>query len=465
MRKVYVFLQLLVTLSCFSQNKQILYNFTSVPQSMMTNPGADVNYKFYFGVPLLSGFSTSIGSSGFSAYDLFANNGVDFNTKLRDVIANTSSRDKMVINEQIEIFSGGFKVGDWENSSYISFGMYQELDMIGYVPKDIAILALYGNKDYIGKSFNLGDLKGKAEMLSVLHFGFHKNIKENLIFGARAKIYSSAFNVTSTQNSGFISTEQGNATIYNQTIYSNLELKTSGISEYIKKEYNGDPAADIKKKMLFGGDLGLGFDAGVTYYPKKHIQMTASVIDLGFIGHSKEVETFTYKGYYEYEGINPNFNSSSTNTSFQEFKDAIPLDTIYDKYTTWRPLKLNASYQYSFGDSRGDEDCNCGSYQETKYKNALGGQLFMMSAPRSPMMALTAYYSRNLFANWHAKATYTIDSFSYANLGLGLSANIGAFNMYLMADNLLEYRDISKANSLSLQFGLNFIFKDNKNPF
>jgi hypothetical protein len=29
-----------------------------------------------------------------------------------------------------------------------------------------------------------------------------------------------------------------------------------------------------------------------------------------------------------------------------------------------------------------------------------------------------------------------------------------------MADNLLEYRDLAKANSFSFQFGFNFIFKD-----
>jgi hypothetical protein len=34
----------------------------------------------------VSGISVSAGSRVFSAYDLFANNGVDFNTKLRDVV-------------------------------------------------------------------------------------------------------------------------------------------------------------------------------------------------------------------------------------------------------------------------------------------------------------------------------------------------------------------------------------------
>jgi hypothetical protein len=40
-----------------------------------------------------------------------------------------------------------------------------------------------------------------------------------------------------------------------------------------------------------------------------------------------------------------------------EFNDAIPLDSIYTKYIL-RPQKLNASYQYSFNDSRGG-DCSC----------------------------------------------------------------------------------------------------------
>jgi hypothetical protein len=91
MSKRYLF-ALLISISCLSQNKQILYNFTSVPQSLMINPGADVSYKFYFGVPLVSGISVSAGSSSFSAYDLFANNGVDFNTKLRDVVDRSRER-------------------------------------------------------------------------------------------------------------------------------------------------------------------------------------------------------------------------------------------------------------------------------------------------------------------------------------------------------------------------------------
>jgi hypothetical protein len=455
-----------VSVSAWSQNKQILYNFTTVPQSLMTNPGADVSYKFYFGVPLLSGVSVNVGSSSFSAYDLFANNGVDFNTKLREVVRRSSRNDKLAVNEQIELFSGGFKLGDWlENKGYISFGMYQEFDFLMFMPKDIAILALEGNSNYIGKSFNLGDINVSAELLSVLHVGFHKNVTDRLVLGGRGKIYSSSLNATSTKNSGYVYTIPGTTTAYEQVIYSNLQLNTSGISEYIAQGYSGDAAGDIRKKALFGGDLGLGFDLGLTYYPKKNSQFTASILDVGFVKHKKDVETFTYKGYYKYEGINPNFNTTNApGNAYQDFKNAIPLDTIYSGYTTWRPIKFNSSYQYSFNDSRSGSDCNC-SGTESGYKNAVGGQLFVMTTSRAPMMALTGYYRRNVLDKLQMKATYTVDSYSYKNIGLGMSSTLGKFNLYVMADNLLEYKDLAKANSLSFQFGFNFIFKDSNTPY
>jgi hypothetical protein len=463
MRKVYLSVLLLLSISCISQNKQVLYNFTPVPQSLLTNPGADFEYKYYFGVPLLSGISINVGSTGFSTYDLLANNGIDFNDKLRAVISSTSRKDKVALNEQIELFNGGFKIGDWHKPAYVSFGMYQEFDFLLYMPKDLAILAIDGNEKHIGKKFNLADLNLKAEMLSVLHFGYHKNIKENLIVGARVKIYSSIFNVTSTNNTGYIYTIPGSTTYYEQVMDSNVQLNTSGIVGYRTKIID-DPASDIAKKTLLGGNLGLGFDLGLTYYPKKNIQVTASIVDVGFIKHAKEVETWTYKGLYKYEGINPIFNDSNDpGNVYQEFKEAIPLDSIYTKYTTWRPQKLNASYQYSFDDSR-SVDCSCIS-NEAGYKNAVGAQLFVMTAPRAPIMALTGYYRRNVLSDLQLKATYTVDSYSYTNIGLGLSTNLGKFNMYVVADNLLEYRDLSKANSLSFQFGLNFVFKDNNEPY
>jgi hypothetical protein len=80
-----------------------------------------------------------------------------------------------------------------------------------------------------------------------------------------------------------------------------------------------------------------------------------------------------------------------------------------------------------------------------------------MTTPRAPMLALTAYYRRRVLQGLQMKATYTIDSYSFTNVGLGLTTKIGVFNFYAMADNLLAYKDVSKANALTFQLGFNII--------
>jgi len=463
MRKIYLIFCIVFQLSCFSQNKELLYNFNSIPQSSLVNPGADVSYKYYFGFPVLSGVSANVGSNSFSAYDLFADNGVDFNQKVRDVINRSSSNDKVVTNQQLEIFSGGFRVGGRESRSYVSFGLYQEFDFFMYVPKDPALLALNGNRDYIGKSFNLGDISAKAEVLSVLHIGYHKKVNDKFVFGGRAKIYSSGANAASTKNSGYIYTGQdaGTPNLYNQIISSNLELKTSGISKFTKDEYEGNVVKDIAHNTFFNGSLGLGVDAGITYYIKDNLQLTASIIDLGFIRQSKDIETITYKGTYQYNGVNPDFlGTDNPENVFDEFEEAIPRDTLYNKYTTWRPTKFYSSIQYSFGEARPDDECNCRGQVEKYYKNAVGAQLFAMTTPREPLVALTAFYRRNIFRKLDVKATYTFDTFSNKNIGLGLAGAIGPVNIYALVNNILEYKDLSKARSAAFQIGINFVFQD-----
>jgi hypothetical protein len=461
MRKIVSLLIFTVSISCFSQNKQILYNFTSTPQSLLTNPGSDVKYSWFVGIPLLSGISANMGSSGFSAFDLFAKNGVDFNTKLRNVVFSTSRNDKVVINKQLEIFSGGFKLGDWQEASYLSFGMYQEMDVLTYMPKDYAILALDGNQNYLGKAFDFSDLNARGELLSVFHLGYHKKVNEKLILGARGKIYSNIYNVSSTKNSGFFYTIQGANSVYDQVISANVMVNTSGLTNYVDDD-SVSVKNDIVKKTFLGGNLGLGLDLGLTYYPKENLQLTASLIDIGFINHNKEVKNYRYQGYYNNVGLTPDFVIGNSNNIVEEFKEAIPLDTLRTKYTTRRPLKFNSSIQYSFGDGR-SSDCNC-QRNEMKYKNSVGAQLFAMSTPRTPLLALTGYYRRQILESLEMKATYTVDSFSYKNIGLGLSTTLGKVNFYVLADNLLEYRDISKANSLSFQLGFNIIFPDKNTP-
>jgi hypothetical protein len=70
------------------------------------------------------------------------------------------------------------------------------------------------------------------------------------------------------------------------------------------------------------------------------------------------------------------------------------------------------------------------------------------------------FYERWLNKYLQAKLTYTVDPYSFSNVGMGLSTKIGIVNLYVAADNLLSLNNIYNAKSTSFQLGLNFIFKD-----
>lgn len=464
---------LLFLMSClsFAQNKQLLYGFSDIPQSLMLNPGGEVKNDWYIGIPLLSHFHINAGSSGTTAYDVLANDGVNFNTKLKKAVYSMKANDFFAINEQLDIFSGGFAFGNsYNKNKYISFGLYQEFDFISYFPKDVAILAYEGNHNNINRPFDVSDINISGEVLSVFHVGFNKKVNKTFTYGVRGKIYSSIANANSTKNRGSFITVPGENNFYNHIFDLDLELRTSGVASLLDDE-NSDLDNDVsilKKRFLFGGNLGLGVDVGFTYQLTKQWSVDGSLLDVGFIRHSKDVKNYKIEGIKNFEGIDPFFSEEVSNQTAdeywneieEEFGEFFKYDTTATKFTTWRPVKLNASLNYSFGRNR-NRDCNCLSMEEG-YQNTVGAQLFAIKRPKGPQVALTAYYYRRLFNGLSAKATYTVDSYSFTNIGLGLSANIKGLNFYLMADNFLEYQNVYNAQSVSLQVGFNYIFNKNE---
>ena len=462
---------LTILLGCFfmhSQNRQLLYDFTDIPQSLMVNPAADVDFKWYGGVPLLSGLSLQAGSSGVSAFDLIADDGLDINVKVRDrLLDRLTISDEVSGTYQIELLNIGWRGKDPDY--FYSFGIYNEGDGIGYWFKDYATLGFDGNADTF-RRFDLSHLKTRGSVVNVYHFGVKKRVSDKLLIGGRAKIYSGILDFNSTRNKGFLQNTEGQNNLLSTTLDADLELRTSGLNE-IRAADGEDIGSVIAKRALFGGDLGLGLDLGFTSYLNEQTVFTASLLDLGFIYHSSDAKNYTINGRATSEGVEiilPGALLNPDEDFYQELVDNIealtPFEENLDSYLTFRPTKLNVSLRYNFGKQiqEGGADCDCGPYasqgrRAPRYANAVGGQLYAINRPRGPQTALTAFYLRR-FGNVAAiKATYTIDKFSLTNIGLGLNLQAGPVNLYFIADNIIGYQNIYDSRYASFQLGLNII--------
>ena len=461
MRIVLLFVILTSSLATNAQNKQLLYNFDDLPQTLLTNPGAETNFDMHIGLPLFSQIHLSAGSSGVNLYDIFKDDGGSINDRIRKMVHELSRNDFFTVNQQLELFSIG-----WRDNKrrYYTAGIYQELDAFVYFPKDPALLAYEGNKDHIGRDFSFSDVSFTADVLNVFHIGFTNYYSEDLNYGFRGKIYSGVFNAYSAGNTGTFRTEvtPGGPNLYRHYM-SNVDIliNTAGYADLVDSENvsNTGMLAEIGKRAFLGGNLGLGLDAGFTWYASDQYRITGSILDIGFIRQFKNVENYRYYGDYQTDGIELLF--PGTREYWDEWEDDLDRslrdETLTNSYVTWRPVKINASVDFGFLENA--EPCNC--YRpigRRRYFNHLGAQFFAIKRPRGLNYATTLYYDRTFNNNFRGKITYTADSYSFSNIGLMFAARLFNFNVYLAADNLLDYTNLAKARNASVQIGFQFLF-------
>ena len=447
MRKIIFHFFLLFVIAIQAQ-QHIAFSFGETPQTLMLNPGSETNYKSHYGIPVLSNFQLTIGNTGFQMGDLFSNDSRSFNEKFEKVLNQLEPDDYINLNTKVDVLSFGYR---YNNKTYISVGFYEELDLMVYFPVDAAELLYYGNDPFFNRSFSISQAIMKADLIGVLHAGISKKIDEKLTIGGRFKIYSSSLNVETNNNSGSITTTTNNTNITRLTL-QNLDagVSTSGIDNIEE---------DVLSNTFLGGNLGIGFDVGLTYHFSPQIEFTGSILDLGFIKHSKNTRNFSAKGNYVLDGINFEYNSDDPINYWKQLEqdiDArIPNEENEDAYTSWRPMKINAALKYSFGERR-NKFCYTKTHKQYYY-NSIGFQIHTIMRPLKPQFSFTSFYEKSLSQKIHTKFTHTINDYSSTIFGAGASLQLGKLHVFGALDNVLGVRDLSTLNTISLNFGLNII--------
>ncbi len=455
MKRFTVVFGLLIYLVSLGQNKPILYDFADLPQSSLLNPALDNQNKFHVGIPLVSGFYSEYGNTGFTLHNLFADDGTTFNDKVNRVLNQMNSRDFGTLNTQIEVLNAGVRVN---KDIYISFGFYHEIDAIAYYPRDVITLMNEGNSAYVGRIFSISQLNFKFDAMGVTHVGATVKLNENVTVGGRLKMYSSAANIQSRNNVGSFTTVLGSNNIYTHYL-NNLDINFYSSGFFRDNEFITDGSSYLNN-TFFGKNAGLGIDLGVSYAISPQLQFSASLLDFGYISYKEDNQNTSIKGSISFEGVDFAYDPNNPRNYWGEISDAfkaqVPITDNQDAYSSMRPAKFNAAMKYSFGERR-SKVCYDNSYEDF-YTDAVGVHLFTVFRPLFPQVALTGFYQKSLSDKIHAKVTYTVDDYSFHNLGFGFSMQLSKLNLYTTFDNILNYGNITETNNVSFQFGANIIF-------
>lgn len=452
---------------------QILYDFDELPQTLMLNPGSVVGYDMHIGVPFLSNVYAMGGSS---SREVNYNNliaGTDGNTEvLRNLQAlGLSEREVFLFHQQIEVLNGGFRFRNPDY--YLSFGMYQQTDGYSSNPQDFIDLYLYGNDQNqdenpeFDERFKANHVNAVFEFIGVFHVGLNKKVNEKLTIGGRLKLLSGSLGLETSSNKGNYYLTSGAALnepyVHN---YENLAVKlnTSGLLDsFDLSDDIGTPSELMAGLFFMNGNMGAAIDLGFTYKASDELVFTGSLLDIGMISFKHKLTTMDFE-----EAVIPSgdfYDPAGKGLDYWRglyLSDELPLDTYEKGFSYFRSPKLNGAVKYEMlRKVKQDKSAfrNVRADLSSDYlKSSYGMQVFTEFRPRYPVWALTGFYSRQFTNFLSAKATYTVDKFSYYNIGLGISAHIKSFNFYATADNLVALASIKNSNYQSVQFGMNFIF-------
>lgn len=440
------------------------YFLSNLPQRYRLNPAYQPEYKVFIGLPGLSGISLNYLNSSFTVEDMLYKRDDSVYMDINKFYKSLHKRNYMYFNNENSILSIGVKAKKW----YGTLDITQRNDFLFRYNKDLFTFLKYGNIDH--PSMDFGKLGVNMNSYLEVALGLSKQINDKLTVGGRFKVLMGIANVHMTDSDLDIVTEADGT----MKLHSRQNIRISAPVQ-IRNERTGQPfplnepiewddfdfdTDDLGvSDFLHAKNPGFAIDLGGEYKWDERLKLFASLTDLGFIrwGNKENNYNFYQDADFLWEGadISNSLNKNneghiSVDSAFQkitdDLKDNFRLKSKGGSYTTMLSPKLylGATYQLN-------RTFDVGGL----FRASLVNGMFIPS--------LTASANGRLIRNISASVSYSITRGSYVNLGAGLTAKLGPFQLYVETDNLLAC-NYTNTQSASGRFGINLLFghKDHK---
>jgi hypothetical protein len=485
MQKIlFIFLAFLVNLS-FGQNNIITYDFGSTPQSLMLNPSYDMGAQYHITIPFIGDHKFIAESSGINAFDLFAKNSIPFQEKVKNTIYALKPNDYLLINQKAHFINVGQRIN---KDTYLSYGLYFETDLYSALPVEMLRLFFEGTT-FLGKKYNLDGFNMQTSLAFVYHIGLQRKLSKKVNIGGRIKLYKSIVEAD-VRSKGSFETIKNDGTYTHNFSNIDFKLRTAGIplkfdedNKTVNEVYDDMslPVLNVKGKdvspkdyynfgylanqLFFSGGKGIGVDFGVTYKIRRDLVLSGSLNDFGLMYHSKLAQSFSFKGDYSTEGITFEYDPDEPLNYLErlkkDFDENVPLTISNAGYLSIKPFSLQSMLIYSIGVNRGNK-CNYYRTIENSAANKIGTMLYAQYRPGQIIYDAGLFYERNFGNFLYARVNYTLNNYSYNNLGLSVATQLGKFNMFIGVNNILKLGNLAKSNNVAFHFGINIVSKNKR---
>jgi hypothetical protein len=422
-----------------AQQSHTMYLMHYLPESNLMNPAVPISCKWYIGLPVVSSVHLNYANSSFSFNTLFNKTGKGiYESNIDKAVKSLHFRNYIGTELQLQLFALGYRKDDY---SFV-FTITEKNNLSITYPQKPVKLLWGGNTQFEGAKAGF-----RGTGLYFMHYreyalAVSKCTSDGVYFGARAKLLFGKLNISSRSTDISLFTD---ATSYNLTFDGELLARSSLplTIDMSDNQINGitynDNVSPLKL-ALNRKNPGFAIDAGIIYPYSDKIELSASVIDLGFIRWRSNLNTIEGKGNFFYDG--PDWQNNNTETYFRnlrnEFTDSMRLEVRQQKYTTFLPPRMLAG----------------ATYQVNNFLLAgLQAEAIFYRTKIIPSLTISA--QAKPLNNVHVIASYSLQYYDPKCLGLGFVFGRNPVQFYIISDDVPAMIWPLSARNINLRFGLN----------
>lgn len=416
-----------------------MYNLPHVPQRMYANPALIPKSRINIALPFLSSIYLEGGNSGFKYADLIypSSEGDSLEFDFANMLSKLKKNNYLTLGVNVDLISFGFLV---KKKNYFSFNATEKAFLRFRYPKDFFEFIWNGNFPSAGETlkFNFG--------LDFTHYreygvSYSRILSDKINVGGRLKFLYGMENVWTKKTDVTLHTEPTDFAI---TASSDIIINTAGFDS---------SSLENKGKLFIAGSKnhGFGLDLGASYKLNDKINLSASIVDLGYIRWKKGTQNYVSKNpgaSFTYKGQNLNdYISDTTSVSegigmmLDSISKSFEIQKESGKYTHTLPMHI-----YIAGDNKMNE--------HQVISGMIYGNFFdKRFHPGISISSITDYYKWFSFL-----MSYTIYNRSYTNLGAGIRLNLGFFQWYVASDNVFGVIFPQQAKYVNVRTGINLTF-------
>lgn len=405
-------------------------------QANRTNPAFFPEYEMVIGLP---GVYNSLWVENLTYNTLFVEDG-NGNRVLNVDQAILGMEDRNAIRENLDIetLSLGARFGPLGLSISHTFRFNAFMDY----PKTLPQLIWQGNAQFIGEEIEFApdiDVLGYQEFA----VGAMIEVSDAVVIGGRAKLLSGAGSINSSRNQLRLRTD---SEVYQLTLNADYQVNSASSLTYdgfddIQTNFD---FGTFSAESLFTGNTGFAFDLGAHVKLGK-LELAASVLDIGGIDWDEEVNNYSLKGTYEYEGLDFAQRIFDDSTSFGSVLDT--LEAVYEieegseGFRTTLPTRFYLSATLRLRENW-----------------TVGGLIFSESYRGNTYPAAALSSNLQVLPFLNVGGIYSWRNNRFDNLGLNATLKAGPVQLVAATDNILTVFQPKDSNASHLRLGLNLLF-------